>query len=128
MEPQPLPSEVEPQATSRPDACRLDYAGGSGRLRERRLAMADVAVLVLGIALALAWPRWVGPYVRQARYLNRQHQCMAWSLPADRVVYEGDGVAAASLVASGAGYRHPIRPPFHTPDNGPPAGWGPPAY
>jgi hypothetical protein len=53
---------------------------------------------------------------------------MTWGLPPERVAYEGDATAAATLVASGTGYRHPDRPLFHTLDNGPPAGWGPPAY
>lgn len=92
----PRPAAPVPPPAGHPAAApvALAYAPARGRRRRlRRLA----AVLLLSACAAVGW-RWGPPYYRQAQYLAWQRRCMAYTRPADMVVYEDGGPRADALL------------------------------
>jgi len=65
---------------------QLDYAPGAPVRRRTLIRRAAVLVALVGVAV-FAW-RYGPGAIRQARVLYFQRQCLAYSAPADRVVYD----------------------------------------
>jgi hypothetical protein len=104
-------------------AAPLPY-GRRSALRLRRIWR--VALTLLVAVAAIAGINWGPALYRQASYLYWQRQCMKTREPDDRLVFESDPVLAARMVAGDGRYHFPVRTLFER--QGPPRGWGPPAY
>jgi hypothetical protein len=91
-----------------PESPQLDYAPAPPK---RRKWLWRTLALILGICVGLASVRWGPQFVRTAKVLYWQRQCLNYSAPADRVVYEEDPDAAEKLMTSGSREYFPI--PLH---------------
>lgn len=83
---------------------QLEYAPGAP-VRRRKMIRRGVFLLALLVATVLGWRYGPGAF-RQARVLYYQRQCLAYSAPADRVVYDEDSATTAErLKTVGYGAR-----------------------
>jgi hypothetical protein len=93
----------------------LEY-GLSPPRRRRHIVQALVAVALL--IIAYGGYRWGGYIWSQAAILNAQRQCLRYTAPPDRVVYEENPPEVTRLLARGGDYvRYPLNRahPFDTP-------------
>lgn len=80
----------------------LAYAPAPPLVRRRWFRLV-VVVIIVG-AFALAVYKFGGGFVRRARLVTLQRQCMSYVAPPTQIVYEGDPTAAKQLLAAGRGY------------------------
>jgi hypothetical protein len=85
-----------------PTSSPLDYAPAPP-LRRRRWVRRAVVFVLLAV-VSLGGYRWGRPFVRQARLLYWQRQCLRYHPPADLVVYDEDPLRAAPLIQRGGEY------------------------
>lgn len=97
-------SAVDP-TTSAP----LGYAAPPPWHRRRRFRRAGRVVVLIGL-VAAGW-RWGPPAWRHVRLLYWQRQCLAYTTPADQVVYDENPVRAATLLKREEYVHHPASAP-----------------
>src|SRR5688500_18137090 len=72
--------------------------------RTRKVQRRVVSIVLVTVLIAAT--AWYSPRLwRRGKILHWQDKCLAYTAPADRVLYEEDLTAAAKLLAADARYR-----------------------